>query len=230
MFEHEFVADYVPIGKVDHPWGDALPIDLLAEETMLFSCDWNFAQTNGGPITQAVLQTFEDHIPFMRKYKTPVKSYGEVLQCVIDTRVHMLMKGMYPAIPGWHCDGVPRSAKYAQPDLTKTNYEVVFWSCTLSSNPEGCSNTEFVSDDLVINVDPDRVWGSVDSEVKKKNPEIWAAPDGEIIDFSQQQLHRAGPCHTPGWRFFFRLGIVPTPPKNKIRKQVQVYTVEELGW
>ena len=29
---------------------------------------------------------------------------------VVDVKVHMLMKGQCPAIPGWHTDGVPRHA------------------------------------------------------------------------------------------------------------------------
>ena len=27
---------------------------------------------------------------------------------IVDTKIHMLMKGMSPAIPGWHTDGAPR--------------------------------------------------------------------------------------------------------------------------
>jgi hypothetical protein len=33
---------------------------------------------------------------------------GDRKYTVVDTKVHMLMPGLYPALPGWHTDGVPR--------------------------------------------------------------------------------------------------------------------------
>src|SRR5690349_9046790 len=33
---------------------------------------------------------------------------GTKKHIVVDTKIHMLLPGMCPAIPGWHTDGVPR--------------------------------------------------------------------------------------------------------------------------
>ncbi len=50
----------------------------------------------GGEVTRAALQTM--NLRHDRKY------------IIVDSKVHMLMKGMSPAIPGWHVDGAPRNA------------------------------------------------------------------------------------------------------------------------
>src|SRR5688500_599387 len=48
----------------------------------------------GGPITRAALGAMN--------FK------GDRKNIIVDTKVHLLMDGMIPAIPGWHTDGVPR--------------------------------------------------------------------------------------------------------------------------
>src|SRR5581483_8995915 len=56
----------------------------------------------------------------------------------IDTRTHMLMKGMYPCIPGWHCDDFYRPDG-GQPDLENVekeapqkHYIVVLGDCSMT--------------------------------------------------------------------------------------------------
>ena len=77
----------------------------LAKETMLFSCDWRFANDNANPITKGILSAMDKHIP----EESPDPDYPHL---TIDTRVHMLMPNMYPGIPGWHCDFTPRNKKW----------------------------------------------------------------------------------------------------------------------
>ena len=48
----------------------------------------------GGPLVRRALQS------------APLK--GDRDYVLVDTKVTMLMKGWFPAIPGWHTDGVPR--------------------------------------------------------------------------------------------------------------------------
>lgn len=201
-------------------------IDELSNETMLFSAGWDFARKNGGPITQRVLDIFEkENIP----QECPLNRH-----IVIDTRVHMLMKGFYPAIPGYHGDGFPRQTKYDQPDLKQYFPDVKHWTCVLSSNKHGCSHTHFVLTPIELEVDEENVWKSVSTQVQEKVNMLELTTerqrDGQIIRFDQQSLHCASPAHTPGWRFFFRLSYYHRPPNNKIRKQVQVYTTTDGGW
>ncbi len=61
----------------------------LKSEPMLFRATREFARFVGGPLTKAFLNALDWE------------------DCLIDSRVHMLMPGMYPCIPGWHHDDVP---------------------------------------------------------------------------------------------------------------------------
>lgn len=199
----------------------------MNEEPMLYMADLEFAKEHGGLLTKKIINHLESY--FEKLYsRSPIADWNPI----IDTRVNMLMKGMYPAIPQWHCDAVPRSEQYSQPDLTKIDPAIRHFCCLLSTHPNGCSQTEYLTQDLTVDVNPNDVWASVDSIVRGMwNVENAYAQDGEIIEFNQSTLHQATACHTPGWRMFFRLTVNSlTKPKNKIRKQVQVYTVQGKGW
>lgn len=67
----------------------------IKNEPMFFNSDFQFAYENGGEITKAFLNALPDN--------------WKVRDLVFDSRVHMLMPGWYPAIPGWHHDDVPRA-------------------------------------------------------------------------------------------------------------------------
>lgn len=72
--------------------------ETISEEPMIFSGDPDFTYKNGGELTRLVLDE--------------LNRLGKTSECpnhlypVIDTRSHMLMKGMYPAIGGRHCDAI----------------------------------------------------------------------------------------------------------------------------
>src|SRR5262245_43743261 len=71
-------------------------------EPMFFAAGGDFARRHGGPITQAVLAA--------------LPADWRSCPLVIDSRVHMLMPGWYPCIPGWHLDDVPRTRSDGQPE------------------------------------------------------------------------------------------------------------------
>lgn len=66
----------------------------IKNEPMFFNCDLDFIYKNGGEITKS----FVDSMPEGWKQS----------DIVFDSRVHMLMPGWFPAIPGFHHDDVPR--------------------------------------------------------------------------------------------------------------------------
>lgn len=68
--------------------------DDIKNEPMFFNCDLDFAWDNGGNITRSFISNL------------PYDWQDEGI--VFDSRVHMLMPGWYPAIPGFHHDDVPR--------------------------------------------------------------------------------------------------------------------------
>lgn len=52
---------------------------------------------------------------------------GDRRSIIVDTKIHMLMPGFMPAIPGWHTDGAPRAADgnpgaKGAPDLAMQRY------------------------------------------------------------------------------------------------------------
>ena len=144
------------------------------------------------------------------------------------------MPEMYPAIPGWHCDFTPRGEN-GQPILEsaseKQNHIAIFLSSV-----KGLSCTQFVDREFVVKYDPDAVWGSVNKAVNamhwanEKSGALWSAREGEIVQFSGQTLHRAMPSIGRGWRFFMRCSFKNEKPLNQIRRQTQVYMLQEKGW
>ena len=203
------------------------PVDDIKNETMLYSASWSFAMDNAGPITREVLRklsgTALDDVGGidLEQYPYPI----------IDTRVHMLMGGMYPAIPGWHCDNVPRIDNGTQPNLDMAterqyNYTVLVSDDTASD----VAPTQFISDPLTLYYDPKQVWGTVNKAVQAANPKVINANDGKFYRFDSKVLHRATAAQKRGWRYFFRLSWMHYPPKNEIRRQVQVYADSNIGW
>lgn len=198
----------------------------LHDEPMLFSADWQFALDNGGPLTRMILDAIKQDPESM--YKILNSKYN----LVIDTRVHMLMKGMLPAIGGWHGDDVQRSEKYSQPNIIDHDQDIRHWVCLLCSAPEGVSETEYCLDPVKVPVDQERVWGSVNEHLEGlgNNLNTYRQEYGVVTEFDQRTLHRATPCHNPGWRMFFRLSLTYREPQNQIRRQVQVYLPNVEGW
>lgn len=60
----------------------------IKNEPMLFSCNYDGYKKYGGPITQAFVEALK-----------PEAYHAKDL--IIDSRVHMLKSGWYPAIPGY---------------------------------------------------------------------------------------------------------------------------------
>ena len=200
-------------------------IETLSSEPMLFSAGWQFAWKNGGRLTREIMQKL---FGFAEVIDAINGKNG--LWVVIDTRVHMLMAGMWPAIPGWHGDAFPRCDKYAQPDLEAYNSAVKHYICLVASNVD-VSLTKFASQEVTVDVNRSAVWKSVDAHMRQKRSlRCLFSHEGDIIEFDQRTLHTAQPCKVPGWRLFFRLSLYHKPPENKIRKQVQVYTDIGAGW
>jgi len=232
---HTFSAHWETIQKLHGQVETAT----IVEEPMLFSASPDFAESYGGPLTRSVLRALTRERDRMAAYIAEHPgTYG-----VIDTRSHMLMPGQYPAIPGWHCDAYPRGKGSAgQPDLKAGDPECFHYVVTVSDQPNGVSNTTFMQGVSTLDVDPERVWGSVHEEVVRRGLGLpapgrdggiclWATiPDGHLTRFKQETLHRATKAHAKGWRWFFRLSMYHSKPMNQIRRQVQVYSTEGGGW
>lgn len=195
----------------------------LAVERGIFSSDPEWVLSNATPLTRSITEKL---MPFVQH----IDGY----HLVVDTRVQRLMPGMYPSIPGWHCDNVPRSDYFAQPDLGKINPNVRHMTLTVSTHIDGVSNTEFLLGHLPVrHIDPsESVWRQVHERVHLGIHDSQFILDGTVCIFGQDSVHRASPCVRRGWRLFYRLAMMDKPPLGNHHSNVeQVYILSEKnGW
>ena len=198
----------------------------IAEERAVHSASLSCAINNTGPLTRYML----DCLPRLNDLETRARASG--MHVVIDSRVSMLMPGMYPAIPGWHCDGVPRPDKHAQPDFRLLNPAAINYIASISTDANGVSNTEFVADHIACDISPDEpVWRQVHRAVEDIKPRTDFMPDGVWTSFGPYAIHRATPAKVRGWRIWVRVSLYHKPPHNIRARHSQVYLLsEENGW
>lgn len=219
---HSYV-DKVGIFKSD--WEQ----NIIKKEPMFFNCSPEFAHSNGGAITKNFIESL------------PTGWYD----AVIDTRVHMLMPGWYPAIPGWHHDDVPRAIippgqhfiTAGQPDYDNPRYKAehimglvngeicptnfALGICNMPAIPEG---------ELIY-----RRWHEeVEILLNKKFLTPYSIQSGELLQFNWQTFHTGQKAISSGWRWFGRISRNTDRVKNitnEIRSQVQVYLEFPMeGW
>ncbi len=195
-------------------------------------------------IQSSTIEWAEEHAtPLVRDMLAALKAVSDRHVCppdyhwVLDVRVQRLMPGMYASIPGWHCDGVPRCDYHAQPNLEAFNRKVKHFVLTRSTGD--VTNTEFLTRLVSCGIYPNEpVWRQVHRIVEHRRrmeshdyPSL-LVPDGEVVTFGQDCLHRATPVRTRGWRIFMRLSQMITPPLELgFAPQQQVYVLsEENGW
>lgn len=212
-------------------FGSAIPNDAVKNEPMFFNSDLQFAYINGGRITRA----FIDNLP------TDWKSCA----VVFDSRVHMLMPGWFPAIPGYHHDDVPRPAipvgqhfaTSGQPDYDNPRYRsehimglVNADICPTHFAVGECSMPEVANGDLIY-----RRWHTkVEQLMAEGSLDCEAAPDRTLIRFDCDAFHTGTKAVGSGWRWFGRVSRNTdrvNTVTNEIRQQVQVYLESPMeGW
>lgn len=223
----EHVFEFVPNMQIRWPaiqqdW----QVQDYANETMLFAADLEFARTHGGPMTCTALEHLESQLD-IEALET------EGLRIVIDTRVHMLMAGMIPAIGGWHCDALKRDPTTVygnQPNPLLHNPGVRHFTVTFSTSDT--SRTAFALGPTTVRVAPGtRTWTTLHNQIVQDDTFHTLARHGVIYEFDQGTAHKATASVDNGWRFFFRLSLCELVPQNQIRRQVQVYIPSEShGW
>lgn len=197
--------------------------EVIRREPMIAGGSWSFCRAKGGVLTHKVMDTISDDV------LSDIKDHAlRGYHPVIDTKVVMLMPGMVPCIPGWHCDGVIRKDDKSQPNLDTLKDPTYHYIASVSTDEELCP-TEICNSPVFIEVDEGKVWESVNRGVIKEDPMVLKLRSGMVTRFSRQTLHRGTAATKRGWRFFFRLSFYHMPVQNEIRNQVQVYT-QDQGW
>lgn len=210
------------VGNFESIWSQ----EEIKNEPMLFNCSIEAAYELGGSITKSFL----DKIPGNWYISNPV----------IDSRVHMLKKSWYPAIPGWHQDDVPRSTLTGQPNYTNPKYHSEHLMGLV--NGEICPTRFLIGEVEVPDPDINRVvyedWSNyIDDNYPSPIPNaaFFEYPkSGEMIQFDWQTFHEATQAVDDGWRWFIRLSRKTDRQANmtnELRKQVQVYLeYPKAGW
>lgn len=219
--------------------GSALPCfseDKIKNEPMFWSATPRYAWENGGPITRAFLAaifniTLSDYAPWVLR---KADNY------CFDSRVHMLMPGWFPCIPGWHHDDVPRSRGDGQPNYQNPEFHSKHIFALV--NGDICP-TEFAVGKTSMPHIPKglgpvyKFWHNVvEQDIKEGTLERITPPSNHLIHFDWQSFHQGTKAVERGWRWFGRLtwdaGYEKgRPHHNEIRKQVQVYLDNPMeGW
>lgn len=202
----------------------------IKNEPMFFNSDLEFAYENGGPITRS----FIENLPL--DWKSNV---------IFDSRVHMLMPGWYPAIPGYHHDDVPRPpipvgqhfATAGQPDYDNPRYlsrhilGLVNGDICPTHFAVGRSEFSQISDgELIYRQWHQEVMAKLETGELSKH----IAPDRTLVEFDWQTWHTGSKAVSNGWRWFGRVSRNTDrvlTPSNEIRRQVQVYMEFPMeGW
>lgn len=185
----------------------------------------------GGPITRAALSAMQ-----LRHDRRHV---------VVDVKVHMLLPGMCPAIPGWHTDGVPRGPNrhprgpgnpdiFAQREMRAPRFHILV---TPGATPE------FI--DRPVTLVPDARWSTtklyaaITEQVEAgtgvhSDYRVRLEPH-RVYEFSWWDLHRGVAATDHVWRYLIRVTETDyqepdTDLRNVLRTQQQVYVPMEYGW
>lgn len=213
--------------KIDQPTPD------LVKNTMsLWNASLEDAARYGGDLTRAALSA--------------MKFRHEHRYIVVDTKVHMLMPGMNPAIPGWHTDGAPRGPRYrpdgdgppdvwAQQDaalgLRSPRYHLL-----VTGN---CCLTEFMPNPVELEIDKTpsvTLYANVTEQVNRLKFHQFVAPTCQVVEFDWWDLHRGVEAWGKEWRFLIRVTetdhLQPQTDLRKIlRTQQNVYlNGDKYGW
>lgn len=165
---------------------------------------------------------------------------------IVDTKVHMLLPGMCPAIPGWHTDGVPRGSSLdplakkdpniqAQEELDSPIFHLLVTG-------ESCL-TQFVKErdfELDVPEQPDSslykmVTEQVARKVEQKELTAYEAPSCTAIMWDWWEIHTGMPAKKHEWRFLIRvtesdIQAPKTDIREVIRTQQQAYMPMNFGW
>lgn len=204
--------------------GETLPDFSLVEiknEPMLFNCDYDSAWDLGGRLTKIFLSLLDG------KFKSKK-------DLIIDSRVHMLMTGWWPCIPGFHHDDIPRERKDGQPNYKNPSYKAEHCMALVGD----CCPTEFAIGeskfpDVKLGKKYYKVWHPlVVKKIKEGELKKVSAPINKLIYFNHETWHQGIPAVKDGWRWFVRATVnTGRKPTNEVRKQVQVYLDLPMeGW
>lgn len=213
------LSNYSKVAQVD----PVASLEEIAAEPKLNSLLWEDAKAQAGPLASMCFELIDELCLVVPRGMHPV----------VDTRVHRLMPRMYPAIPGWHCDDVPRSPHTGQPDYSLHNSEA-YHLAVFIDNASEVSCTEFLEYGEGFDfIEPGtHVWRTMHSDIEKLELCTIQPSPGAVVRFNGYTPHRATPAIGRGWRFWLRLSMMHKPAlRAPVEGPEQAYVIsEENGW
>lgn len=180
----------------------------------------------------------------VRKALSTIELIGDKKFVSVDVKVHMLMPGMIPAIPGWHTDGIPRN-----PDGSPSGSMLPYCpNMDGLSSPHfhlfvagDCSPTQFLSQRSIGLEVPDEPTNDLYSAINEQVADLTILkrediPEGVWWGWDWFELHRAQPAIKRGWRMLIRVTesdfLAPEDDLRRVlRTQQQAYLASEsFGW
>ena len=215
-------------GSIEEP-----SVDSIRNTLGLFRASLEDAVRYGGTITKSAL--------------SQMNLRGDREYTIVDVKVHMLMAGQNPAIPGWHTDGVPRkingSPSGGPPDLPQQLTRERDPRYHIMVTGQHCL-TEFLAEPVTLDI-PDEVatstnlykWMSrkVQQKVGEGELETFHLDPCQVYEFGWWDIHRGIFSTGREWRYLIRVtesdSLPPRTDLNEvIRTQHNVYAPEEFGW
>ncbi len=190
----------------------------------LYRADMEFSRSFNNDAINIILRSLPEHPEY--KYVS------------IDSRSHMLMKGMYPCIPGWHCDDFYRVTKEHQPsiDSVLTEAPAQHYIIVLGEN----SRTEFLAGDIDLPSPKELIekygedkpyYLSYDEIIDEMAPPTVLLESKHLYSFGPLCFHKGQAATENGWRYFMRITFSNhREPKNEVRYQTQVYSIGRVSW
>lgn len=192
----------------------------------LFRASLEDAVRYGGDITRAAL--------------SKMVLVGDRKNIVVDTKTHMLMPGMCPAIPGWHTDGAPRPNK--NPSLIEQEkLDDRYNRYHLLVTGEGCM-TRFVEQrDFTLSLEKfdgtSNLYAEMSYRMNQRFLELspFEIEPCTIYTWDWWEVHTAIIAQKREWRYLIRVTetdfVEPvTDLRECLRVQQNVYTPTEFGW
>lgn len=217
----QFRSEIVRHGRIDV---ESLR-DGIKDEAMFFGASVAFVEgASAAPITHLVLEA-------------AIRALGSehVGHIVIDSRVHMLMPGWYPCIPGWHHDDVARTRIDGQPNYDAQPYHSRHVMFVLNAHiaPTEFAVGEHELPEVPVGRKVYHAWHPlVEQQIESGALKRVPVADSELVEFNWQTMHRGTAAVGNGWRYFFRATVRRPRHRNEIRRQVQVYVPGNIneGW
>lgn len=198
----------------------------------LWNASYDDAVRYGGEVTRAALQAM--NLRHDRK------------NIIVDTKVHMLMPGWSPAIPGWHADGAPRSPNkdpngLDPPDTFAQEGDERYNRYHILVTGFGCL-TQYINCPMYVPLPSEPaydVYSIMSKYVQKKvdeNPAIVSSFASCVAyEFDWWNIHTGIIASRKEWRYLIRVCESDyyeprTDLREVIRMQSQIYSPSDFGW